>query len=299
MTDGAVYKFLMSVDARGSGGYLDGAKLRMRQRVYGLANASFAAVGVGPAMVYREDRGDGFIAAIDARIPPAQLIGPWLAELHQRLRAGNEDLGRPLGLRVGMHVGPVEQDANGLAGEAMDLVCRLADAEVTKQVLAASARDLVAVVSDALYQAVVRHGGRFIEPHTYRPAPLELKEGPATAWFHVPGQERPPLPEDEGFRAPQDGPAGRDQEAGAEDDEAPRPSPTGPTSADRPSVERPPAERPKTDDTQPDERSGREGARFDIDSHGGEVAVVDRAVFQQPVTFGGRGPRRDDERRSL
>ena len=46
-----------------------------------------------------------------------------------------------------------------------------------------------------------------------------------------------------------------------------------------------------------DERSGREGARFDIDSHGGEVAVVDRAVFQQPVTFGGRGPRRDDERR--
>lgn len=122
MADGAVYKTLMSVDTRGSGGYLDGAKKRMRARIYDLAHASFEAAGVARSMLHLEDRGDGFIAAVDARIPPVRLLGTWLAEVHQRQRAGNEDLARPLGLRVGLHVGPVTHDEEGLSGHAMDLV---------------------------------------------------------------------------------------------------------------------------------------------------------------------------------
>ncbi|MEY7981196.1 hypothetical protein AB8O53_33425, partial [Streptomyces pilosus] len=194
MADGAVYKTLMSVDARGSGSYLDGAKRRMRAQLYDLAHASFAASGVTRGMIHLEDRGDGFIAAVDARIPPLQIIGPWLTEMHQRQRVHNEDLARPLGLRVAFHVGPVEHDAEGLSGQAMDLVCRLADSPVARSLLEHSGRDLVCVVSDSLHHEVVRHGGRFVEPSTYRPARLTLKEGEVTAWFHVPGEPRPALP---------------------------------------------------------------------------------------------------------
>ncbi|WP_159056253.1 hypothetical protein [Streptomyces sp. DSM 15324] len=189
----------MSVDVRGSGSLSHGAKLRMRRDVYELTDRSFRAVGVGSAQMHREDRGDGFIAALDARVPPAHLIGPWLAEVHQGLRPLNEERSRPLGLRVALHVGPVEEDDNGLAGEAMDLVCRLADAAVTRAVLERSGRDLVCVASERLYQDVIRHGGRFIEPSAYRSASLTLKEGPALAWFHVPGEPRPVVPGDEGF----------------------------------------------------------------------------------------------------
>ncbi|MFC7511361.1 hypothetical protein ACFQV4_14810 [Streptomyces thermocarboxydus] len=57
MADGAVYKTLMSVDTRGSGGYLDGAKKRMRARIYDLAHASFEAAGVARSMLHLEDRG--------------------------------------------------------------------------------------------------------------------------------------------------------------------------------------------------------------------------------------------------
>ncbi|MGW2048116.1 hypothetical protein ACWCPF_23475 [Streptomyces sp. NPDC001858] len=253
----------MSVDVRGSGGLPDGAKLRMRRDLYELTDNAFHAVGVGPALIHREDRGDGFIAALDARVPPARLIGSWLAEVHQGLRPLNEERSRPLALRVALHVGPVAQDDNGLAGEAMDLVCRLADAEVTRAVLERSGRDLVCVVSERLYQDVVRHGGRFIEPLAYRAAPVILKEGPTTAWFHLPGGPLPAVPGDEGFAQ---------QRAAAEP--AAAPSRAGRT--------------PEPDRTDGEGSAAGAGGRFDIDVEGDSYVVTD-SVLHGPTHFGGRG----------
>ncbi|MFG3234236.1 hypothetical protein ACGFZG_21070 [Streptomyces antibioticus] len=295
MADGAVYKSLMSVDTRGSGSYLDGAKRRMRARIYELAHASFAAAGVAKSMLHLEDRGDGFIAAVDARIPPVRLLGTWLAEMHQRQRAGNEDLARPLGLRVGLHVGPVEHDEEGLSGQAMDLVCRLADSPVTRTVLEHSGRDLVLVVSDSLHHEVVRHGGRFVEPSAYRPARVALKEGPVTAWFHVPGETRPRVPGDAG----DEGGEGFDTRpvAASSGENGGRGASMGPEAESRPQGKDPghaaPAGRtsaegdlraPATEAWPVDTGSG---AHWDIKVQGGTSVVQDRATFQGPVHFGG------------
>lgn len=297
MGAGAVYKFLMSVDARGSGRYLDNAKLRMRRRIYACADDAFDSSGVGRALIHREDRGDGFIAAVDARVPPAQLIGPWLAELYQGLRDGNEELSVPLGLRVGMHVGPVQHDDDGMAGEAVDQVCRLADSDMTRDVLAHSGRDLVCVVSDSLYQAVVKHGGRFMEPSTYRAARLMLKEGPVTAWFHIPGETRPAVPGDPAFGQFR----GAGPTPGVERD-APRSTATPGGSDPQPAS----AAREIPDGWSLGERDGpggelvfdfsdgaevdrdREGAHFDVRAEGDSI-VVDRGDFRYGTThFGGR-----------
>ncbi|NEC92468.1 hypothetical protein [Streptomyces sp. SID12501] len=290
MADGAVYKTLMSVDTRGSGSYLDGAKRRMRARIYDLANASFAAAGVAKSMLHLEDRGDGFIAAVDARIPPVQLLGTWLAEMHQRQRTGNEDLARRLGLRVGLHVGPVEHDEEGLSSHAMDLVCRLADSPVTRTVLEHSGRDLVLVVSDSLHHEVVRHGGRFVEPSAYRPTRVALKEGPVTAWFHVPGEARPRVPGDEGFGTPPvDASSGENGDGSSTGAEAEGPSPgrnpghAVPAAADRPSADGD-LRAPGTEAWPVDTGSG---AHWDIKVEGGTSVVQDRATFQGPVHFGG------------
>ncbi|MER6790077.1 hypothetical protein ABT330_36680 [Streptomyces sp. NPDC000658] len=290
MADGAVYKTLMSVDTRGSGGYLDGAKRRMRARIYDLAHPSFAAAGVAKSMLHMEDRGDGFIAAVDARIPPVRLLGTWLAELHQRQRVGNEDLARRLGLRVGLHVGPVEHDEEGLSGHAMDLVCRLADSPVTRTVLEHSGRDLVLVVSDSLHHEVVRHGGRFVEPSAYRPARVTLKEGPVTAWFHVPGEARPRVPGDEGLdMLPVDAPSGENgggASTGAEAEGRPPgrdPGHAAPARAGRPSADGDP--RASGSDAWPVDTGS--GAHWDIKVEGGASVVQDRATFRGPVHFGG------------
>ncbi|MBV2355263.1 hypothetical protein KUM39_12925 [Streptomyces sp. J2-1] len=291
MADGAVYKTLMSVDTRGSGGYLDGAKRRMRAQIYELAHASFAASGVAKTLLHLEDRGDGFIAAVDARVPPVRLLGTWLAELHQRQRVRNEDLARPLGLRVGLHVGPVEHDKDGVSGHAMDLVCRLADSAAARAVLERSGRDLVLVVSASLHHEVVRHGGRFVEPSSYRRARVALKEGPVTAWFHVPGETRPAVPGDEGFgMLPEDAPSGENgggaaTGAGTEGGRTGRdtghiaPAPPGPSAhGDRraPEAEAWPG-------------GPGSGAHWDITVRGGTSVVQDRATFRGPVSFGGGG----------
>ncbi|MFD8236440.1 hypothetical protein ACFV20_31780 [Streptomyces sp. NPDC059696] len=280
----------MSVDTRGSGSYLDGAKRRMRARIYDLAKASFAATGVAKSMLHLEDRGDGFIAAVDARIPPVRLLGTWLAELHQRQRSGNEDLARRLGLRVGLHVGPVEHDEEGLSGHAMDLVCRLADSPVTRTVLERSGRDLVLVVSDSLHHEVVRHGGRFVEPSAYRAARVALKEGPVTAWFHVPGEARPRVPGDEGFDTlPVDAPSGENgggASTGAEAEgrlPARDPGHAAPAPAGRPSAHG--GRRAPEAEAWPMDTGS--GAHWDIKVQGGTNVVQDRATFQAPVHFGG------------
>ena len=298
MAEGAVYKALLSVDTRGSGSYLDGAKRRMRARIYDLAHASFAAAGVAKSMLHMEDRGDGFIAAVDSRVPPVQVLGTWLTEMHQRQRVGNEDLARRLGLRVGLHVGPVEHDEEGLSGHAMDLVCRLADSQVTRMVLEHSGRDLVVVVSDSLHHEVVRHGGRFVEPSAYRPARVALKEGPVTAWFHVPGEARPRVPGDEGFDTPPvDAPSGENGGGSSTGAEAEGPPPgrdrghAAPAPAGRPSGDGD-LRAPSTEAWPVDTGSG---AHWDIRVEGGTSVVQDRATFQAPVHFGGgAGAARED-----
>ena len=190
-----VYETVVSVDARSSGQYDDSAKIQMRQRLYRIVKGAFVAAGIHSGTLHQEDRGDGVLASVDGRVPPSRLLGLWLVELHELLRAENAGLSVPLGLRVGMHVGPVRHDAEGISGRAVDLACRLADTETARRLLEREQADLVLVASDSLYQDVVSHGGKFIEPARYASARERLKEGPTTAWFLLPGRPRPDLGE--------------------------------------------------------------------------------------------------------
>ncbi|MEU5637135.1 hypothetical protein ACH47C_24665 [Streptomyces rishiriensis] len=293
----------MSVDVRGSGGLSNDAKLRMRRDVYALTDRAFHAVGVGAPLMHREDRGDGFIAALDSRIPPARLLGSWLAEVHQGLRPLNDERSRRLALRVGMHVGPVEEDDNGLAGEAMDLVCRLADAQTTRAVLDHSGRDVVCVVSERLYRDVVRHGGRFVEPDAYRSASLTLKEGPVVAWFHVPGEPRPMVPGDEGFG--EDGQDGQDGQGatrghsaagggsvadrGAEPGDASGADPAARADGASGRARRREAASPEPEPEPEPEMGTGGGGSFDIDVKDGDAYLFTGSVVHGSAHFGGRG----------
>ncbi|WP_241827251.1 hypothetical protein, partial [Streptomyces graminilatus] len=189
----ARYELVISVDARRSGEYDDVDKPRMRARIYRVVNAAFTHAKVARDAFHMEDRGDGVLLSVSARVPVTRLLGLWLVELHESLRDENRALRVPLGLRVGMHVGPVRRDENGICGRAVDLACRLADSGAARELLDAEGADLVVVVSGSLYEDVVRGGGKFIEPERYATARLPLKEGEATAWFHLPGRPAPTI----------------------------------------------------------------------------------------------------------
>lgn len=190
----ARYELVISVDARRSGEYDDIDKPRMRERIYRVVETAFTHAKVARDAVHMEDRGDGVLLAVAGRIAVSRLLGLWTVELHENLRDENRALKVPLGLRIGMHVGPVRHDERGISGRAVDLACRLADSAVARQLLDAEGADLVLVTSDSLYEDVVSGGGKFIEPARYTSARLTLKEGEVTAWFHLPGRSAPATP---------------------------------------------------------------------------------------------------------
>ncbi|RGD62153.1 hypothetical protein DR950_34315 [Kitasatospora xanthocidica] len=204
----AVYKLVVSVDVRRSGAYDDASKTRMRRRLYAVIDQAFTEAAVPVGAVHREDRGDGILAALGPGIAPARILGVWVTEVHEQLRQLNAELATRLGLRIALHVGPVMHDAQGISGHAVDLACRLADAEAARRLLDRDRADLVVVVSDSLYREVVCHGGRFVDPEDYAPARLRLKDGATPAWVRLPGRPRPaPLPDDGGPEEPgSDGP---------------------------------------------------------------------------------------------
>ncbi|MFB7272706.1 hypothetical protein [Streptomyces sp. NPDC056244] len=227
----ARYEVVIMVDARRSGAYDDVDKPRMRARIYRVVETALAHAKVARDAVHMEDRGDGVLMSVAGRIPVTRLLGLWMVEVHEKLRDENRALRIPLGLRVGMHVGPVRYDTKGISGRAVDLACRLADAPVARRLLDAEQADLVLVVSNSLYEDVVSGGGKFIEPERYSPARLDLKEGEATGWCHLPGRPAPEIP------APDDGPppaagtgtgtAARTASRTAEKPEAPAPGTDG------------------------------------------------------------------------
>ncbi|MEU9987350.1 hypothetical protein AB0E10_11160 [Streptomyces sp. NPDC048045] len=193
----AHYELVISVDARRSGQYADVDKPRMREQIYRVLETAFTHATVAREAVHTEDRGDGVLLAVPGRIAVTRLLGLWLVEVHEGLRAENRGLRVPLGLRIGMHVGPVRHDERGISGRAVDLACRLADSSVARRLLDAEGADLVLVTSRSLYEDVVSGGGKFIDPAHYSPARLDLKEGEVTAWFHLPGRPAPRIPEAE------------------------------------------------------------------------------------------------------
>ncbi|WP_030411424.1 hypothetical protein [Streptomyces sp. NRRL S-1448] len=191
----AHYELVISVDARRSGEYDDVEKPQMRARIYRVLETAFSHAKVARDAVHMEDRGDGVLLSVAGRVSVTRLLGLWMVEVRENLREENRGLRVPLGLRVGMHVGPVRRDGMGICGRAVDLACRLADSPVGRQLLDAERADLVLVVSESLYEDVVRSGGKFIEPTRYSRARLALKEGAVNAWFHLPGRDAPAIPD--------------------------------------------------------------------------------------------------------
>ncbi|WP_081539939.1 MULTISPECIES: hypothetical protein [Kitasatospora] len=227
MNDGtidAVYELVVGVDVRKSSAYDDRGKVRMRRQLYTVLNRAFGLAGVPATAVHQEDRGDGVLATIASSVPPSRIVGVWLTEVHEQLRQENENAELPLGLRIGLHVGPVTHDAKGVSGHAVDLACRLTDADAGRHLLERERADLVVVVSDSLYREVVRHGGRFVDPGHYAPARLALKDDEVPAWLRLPGRPRPEALTPAAPAAP----GGPDRPDAPEDPPAPIPGPVAP-----------------------------------------------------------------------
>jgi class 3 adenylate cyclase len=194
---------LFAVDVAGFTDHERDAEVQqyMRRALFAILTQAFEASQLGWDNCQREDRGDGVLVIIPAGMPSATVVDPLLDRIRTGLRHHNRlsaDVAR-IRLRAAIHSGQVHRDEHGVTGAALHHLFRLLDAPVLKNALARSTGDLALVVSDHFYDTVIRNAPGMIDPKTFQPATVEVKETRARGWLHLP-QIPPRLPR------PQSGP---------------------------------------------------------------------------------------------
>ncbi|MEE1840862.1 hypothetical protein ABZ776_02045 [Streptomyces sp. NPDC007076] len=145
--------------------------------------------GLDRAAWARQPQGDLEFAVLPEATEEASVLGPFVQHLTVRLRERNTDPAVPrVRLRLAMDTGVVADAALGHAGPAPVAVARYVNAQQLRAVLATlTVADLAVIVSDRLFQDVVRSGGPGLDPAQYVRAHVQVKEFGGYGWIQVPG----------------------------------------------------------------------------------------------------------------
>lgn len=148
-------------------------KARLRIHMYDLLERVLLACGItedrrDPPV----DRGDGALVMVHPvdEVPKSLLLTRFVPLLRDGLAAHNASHPRyRFRLRVALHAGEVHYDQRGAFGEDIDITCRLLDAPELKTKLRHTAAPMVLVVSNHIYQSVIRHGYDSIDMAAFDP----------------------------------------------------------------------------------------------------------------------------------
>lgn len=165
------YRTIITVDVEGSTTKLNAAKAHLREVMYDLFESALLTAGIteqfhDPLV----DRGDGILALVypQDEIPKTTILDTVVPSLGNLLTAHAAKFpNEQLRMRVAVHAGEVHYDGKGCYGEALDLTFRLLDAHMVKNELKQTATPLVLVVSDYIYQSIIRHGYDNIDKAAY------------------------------------------------------------------------------------------------------------------------------------
>jgi class 3 adenylate cyclase len=193
--DQAVHYSFVAFDIEGFSTRADPVQSTLRKDLYLVVGAAVADAGLDWDALRHADSGDGMMLYVPASVSPIVLAGPMLRALQDRLaeRERRSSAEYAMRLRVALHHGLAQRDAHGWAGDAINLTARLLDGQPVRDALAAAQRaNMVVIVSEDLYQTVVRHRYRTIDSAAYRRVTFAVKRDSLTGWVSVPGYPAPP-----------------------------------------------------------------------------------------------------------
>lgn len=193
------YRTIIAIDIESSTSRPDPVKAELRYSSYHMLEEALSSAGIRKRHRDRFiDRGDGVLALIHPvdQAPKALLLNHVVPALGRLLTDRNASLSRSsrtqrqLRIRVVVHAGEVNYDANGCFGEALDVAFRLLDAARVKKMLREAAGPLVLVVSGNIYNAVVRHGYDGIDQQAFHPfVRVTVAGNRHLGWIHIPDEE--------------------------------------------------------------------------------------------------------------
>ncbi|WP_211363424.1 NACHT domain-containing protein [Saccharothrix saharensis] len=168
-------------------------QLRTRAGLYEVVREALAAAGVPWDGCYHEDRGDGVVVLVPPEYPKAPLVEVLPGAL---ARAASRHNDRSHGaararLRLAVHAGEVAFDEHGATSTSLTTAFRLLDAAPLKRALAESPGVVAVIVSESIFQEVVRQSA-IVDPATFRPVEVAVKEVRERAWISLPDRPYPP-----------------------------------------------------------------------------------------------------------
>lgn len=189
------HRTIIALDIEQSTTRTDPIKAELRHKIYGLFDEALRSAEIRTP--YRDpfiDRGDGVLALIHPveQAPKAILLNHVIPTLNRLLTDYNANLpytSQPqlqLRVRVVMHAGEVQYDANGCFGEALDISFRLLDATPVKKALQITSDPLTLVVSGDIYRSVVRHGHGGIDRNAFHQVVcVKIAGYRYPGWIHI------------------------------------------------------------------------------------------------------------------
>lgn len=192
------HRSIVAVDVEASTTRSNPDKIVLRAALYQLFEAALHTGGITRR---RRDPlincGDGILTLIPPadHTPKTLLLNQVIPTLDRLLAEHNTH--RPdhsLRLRAAVHAGEVHYDRHGCFGEALDLTFRLLNSPELKTTLSRSSTPLALVVSDIIYQSIIRHGYDSINQHTFQPlVHVKIADQHHHGWVHLPSAELPAL----------------------------------------------------------------------------------------------------------
>lgn len=173
----------------------------IRRDMYRIVRSAFATSGISPENYYSEDRGDGILIVISPHVPTKHIVHRLLAlivEALSRHNAGADD-GTPFKLRVALHAGPVESDADGVNGQAIIDAFRMIEARVFKQKLGKAPPEICLgfIASEFVYNSVIKQHPGYLSPDKYEQISVRVKKSRLKAWIKLAPDIPGPEPADE------------------------------------------------------------------------------------------------------
>ncbi len=185
-----IRRLIVAVDLAGYSRHDHIRQLNDQRRLMDVMSRMCAETGVKRDACLRQPQGDGELLLLPPGLDEGRAVPGLVRELATAVQEVNRDLGEDarLRLRAALHQGIVHEGVNGFVSRAVVRACRLLDSKALRQALAdLPACELALAVSDQLYEDVLEHGYRGLDPERFRRYRVEMPEKhfAADAWVYL------------------------------------------------------------------------------------------------------------------
>jgi class 3 adenylate cyclase len=173
-----IYRLVLAVDVERYSHRNALEQLRVQEDLGSAIDRAAKCSALDPKLWYRQLQGDGELAVLPEAANIPHIVGAFTHALGMALAELNE--GRPDGqrlrLRLAFHYGTLAWGPFGPAGDAPIVVRRLVGSSSLRRLLAdRHDGDLALIVSDSLYENVVRTGFCALDTNEFEPIKFSVK----------------------------------------------------------------------------------------------------------------------------